>query len=168
VWILVIMVGLLGAIAAGSIYNVQFDKPFIEITSPKNNDSIKIAAVDSNMISGTYVVEGSSKNIVAREDLRICTLIHSANPIGTGWWMWPLPTVYDDGTWQGQAGAGGKDFPVAIGQEYDIVAVAASKEKIYAINHGVATLDIKDLDPKAISNRVHVSIGSIIYDKTAK
>ncbi len=160
-WLLVIVIGLLTAFAAANIYNFQFDKPSIAISFPRNNDSIELHAVDETMTSGTYIVKGSSRNVVSREDLRISILIHAVNPIGTGWWMWPLPTVNDDGQWEAQAGAGGKGSPVEIGQEYDIVAVAASRETIYGVDHSIAVPDIKDLKPEAVSRRVHVRIGSI-------
>lgn len=155
-----IIYALVGGIAAsitfaviGFLFNTFTPKPTVEITSPSANQQIEVRLANTG--SGSFIVNGISSKIFSDPDLRVYVLIHPFDPPAAGWWIQEPAAVEQNGQWSTIAWIGSKDFPPHVGDEIDILVVAARPELVRGL---VKISDPKDVNPAAQSDIFRVSI----------
>lgn len=132
--------------------------PSVTITAPPNGDAIEVWVSPSEQGLVGFEVLGTSTGVFKNNDLRVYMLIQHTRPYGARWWIQSPATVNADGTWKATVWVGNQMAPVEVGHEIDLRAVVAMPERV---TNQTDFTDSKDLDPKAQSDTVSISIGTI-------
>jgi len=140
-------------VAIGLVSSALAPSPTVEITSPRDGESIEVQIAETG--SGSFFVSGNSERVAANPDMRVYTLVHPADPYAAGWWIQPSVVMDLDGSWSGQAWIGDPDFPPHAGDKLDVLAIVTSPSQI---QNRSKVDDPQDLKPRAQSYIVSVSI----------
>jgi hypothetical protein len=154
-WIITGVVAAVTFVIFGLAYDIFTPEPTIEITSPKNRESIEVRIAETG--SGSFLVDGNSTRVIDNPRLRILILVHPADPFAEGWWIQPAVVMNSDGTWSGQAWIGDPNFPPNVGNLVDILVIVADPEQVQG---QTKVSDPKDLNPVVQSSVVRFSIKS--------
>ena len=146
---------LLSAILLGTRFILP-SEPEVAIRNPSPGQSVDAWIAPTG--SGAFTVTGASSAISSNQDLRIYVLVHPALPSAAGWWIQKPALVNTTGSWSAESWIGSSEFPPQVGQEVDVVAVAAEPDIVAGQTH---VDDPKDLRPAAQSEIVHFKIGNL-------
>ena len=155
-WVVAGVAATITFILIGFAYSVFTPEPMVEISSPRVGERIEIEIADTG--SGSFVVRGGSERVANNSDLRVILLVHPSNPFGAGWWIQAPVVMNGNGSWSGQAWIGDSETPPQIDDTLDILAIVVDPTQA---QNPIRVDDPKDLDPKAQSNVVSVTIGTM-------
>jgi hypothetical protein len=129
--------------------------PSVTITAPIDREAVEVRLASTG--SGAFTVSGTSSGVFSDPELRLFVLVHPSKPYAPGWWIQQEAIVDPTGSWTAECWIGSPQFPPGMGNEVDIIAIAALPDPL-----GRTQIpNPKVIKPAAQSNRVHFSIGSL-------